>query len=69
MSAPKPSEIPRKKSTKDAINKGVELMLRRAKKDSPYRMSQGLKIRQTFVLFKKLFALRIEFTWEDVDTT
>ncbi len=56
---------PRKNSTETTINKGVELMLRRATKK---KTSKGLKILQTFVLFKKLFTIRIEFTWEDVDT-
>ena len=55
---------PRKNSTETTINKGVELMLRRATK----KKSKGLKILQTFVLLKKLFSIRIEFTWEDVDT-
>tara|TARA_B100000131_G_scaffold260242_1_gene256031 strand:- start:122 stop:304 length:183 start_codon:yes stop_codon:yes gene_type:complete len=56
---------PRKNSTETTINKGVELMLRRATKK---KTSKGLKILQTFVLLKKLFSIRIEFTWEDVDT-
>ena len=56
---------PRKNSTETTINKGVELMLRRATKK---KSSKGLKIQQTFVLLKKLFTIRIEFTWEDVDT-
>ena len=56
---------PRKNSTETTINKGVELMLRRATKK---KTSKGLKILQTFVLLKKLFTIRIEFTWEDVDT-
>ena len=55
---------PRKNSTETTINKGVELMLRRVTK----KKSNGLKILQTFVLLKKLFSIRIEFTWEDVDT-
>jgi len=55
---------PRKNSTETTINKGVELMLRRVSKKN----SNGLKILQTFVLLKKLFSIRIEFTWEDVDT-
>jgi hypothetical protein len=55
---------PRKNSTETTINKGVELMLRRASRKN----SKGLKILQTFVLLKKLFSIRIEFTWEDVDT-
>ncbi len=57
---------PRKNSTETTINKGVELMLRRASKKN---ISKGLKILQTFVLLKKLFTIRIEFTWENVDTT
>ena len=57
---------PRKNSTETTINKGVELMLRRASKKN---ISKGLKIKQTFVLLKKLFTIRIEFTWENVDTT
>ena len=56
---------PRKNSTETTINKGVELMLRRASKKNS---SKGLKILQTFVLLKKLFSIRIEFNWEDVDT-
>ena len=56
---------PRKNSTETTINKGVELMLRRATKK---KSSKGLKILKTFVLLKKLFSIRIEFTWEDVDT-
>ena len=56
---------PRKNSTETTINKGVELMLRRATKK---KSSKGLKILQTFVLLKKVFSIRIEFTWEDVDT-
>ena len=56
---------PRKNSTETTINKGVELMLRRASKKNS---SKGLKILQTFVLLKKLFSIRIEFTWEDVNT-
>ena len=56
---------PRKNSTETTINKGVELMLRRATKK---KSSKGLKILQTFVLLKKLFSIRIEFTLEDVDT-
>jgi hypothetical protein len=55
---------PRKNSTETTINKGVELMLRRASRKN----SKGLKILQTFVLLKKLFSIRIEFTWEDVNT-
>ena len=56
---------PRKNSTETTINKGVELMLRRASKKNS---SKGLKILQTFVLLKKLFSIRIESSWEDVDT-
>jgi len=56
---------PRKNSTETTINKGVELMLRRASK----KKSNGLKLLQTFNLLKKLFTIRIEFTWEDADTT
>tara|TARA_B100000029_G_C17592626_1_gene963044 strand:+ start:542 stop:736 length:195 start_codon:yes stop_codon:yes gene_type:complete len=61
-------KIPRKESDEDAINKGVELMIRRAKRDSPYKMSRGLKINQTFVLFNKQLSFKLEFTWEDVET-
>ena len=61
-------KIPRKESDEDSINKGVELMIRRAKRDSPYRMSRGLKINQTFVLFNKQLSFKLEFTWEDTDT-
>lgn len=61
-------KIPRKESDEDAINKGVELMIRRAKRDSPYKVSRGLKINQTFVLFNKQLSFKLEFTWEDVET-
>lgn len=60
------TKIPRKESTEDAINKGVELMIRRAAKDSPYR-GHGLKLKQTFFFFKKRFDIKLEFTWEDVE--
>ena len=62
------TDIPRKESTKDSINNGVELMIRRAVKDSPYK-GRGLKLKQTFFFFKKIFSFRLEFTWEDVDIT
>jgi len=51
-----------------AINKGVELMLRRrVQPKAPERY--GLKIRKTFSLLKKDFQIKFEFTWRDLQPT
>jgi hypothetical protein len=45
-----------------AINKGVELMLRRAEKEPK---TSGLKITKSFALRKKQFLFKFEFVWRD----
>jgi len=51
-----------------AINKGVELMLRRrVHPKEPERY--GIKIRKTFSLLKKHFQIKFEFTWRDQQPT
>jgi len=44
------------------INKGVELMLRRSRREP---IKSGLKVKQTFTLLSKIFSFRLEFTWGD----
>jgi hypothetical protein len=46
------------------INKGVELMLRRDKRE-PEPERKGLKLNHTVNLLRKRFNLKIEFTWGD----
>jgi len=50
-----------------AINKGVELMLRRKVEQKPE--TYGLKISKIFVFLKKKFQIKFEFTWEDNNLT
>ena len=53
--------------TKDkelAINKGIELMLRRAKKDEEPIPKEGIKIIKTFFFLKRKFYFNFEFKWE-----
>jgi hypothetical protein len=45
-----------------AINKGVELMLRRVEKEPK---TSGLKINRSFALRKKQFFFKFEFVWRD----
>jgi hypothetical protein len=45
-----------------AINKGVELMLRRVEKEPK---TSGLKINRSFALLKKQFIFKFEFVWRD----
>jgi len=44
------------------INKGIELMLRRVKKEESKRM--GLIFNKSFNLLSKTIFLKFEFTWE-----
>ena len=46
------------------INKGVELMLRRDKKESEPD-PKGFKFHHRLYLLKKKFNFKIEFTWEE----
>ena len=46
------------------INKGVELMLRRDKKE-PEPKTTGFKFHHIVHLLKKKFNFKIEFTWEE----
>jgi hypothetical protein len=48
------------KDEKTAINKGVELMLRRVDKDPK---TNGFKINKCFSLHNKQFCFRFEITW------
>jgi hypothetical protein len=45
---------------KNAINKGVELMLRRV---TPEPKTNGLKINKSFTLQNKQFFFKFEFSW------
>lgn len=45
----------------DTINRGVELMLRRAKSKPS---SRGLQVKKTFALFNKVISINFEVTWE-----
>ena len=53
--------------TKDkelAINKGIELMLRRAKKDTDEKPVKGFGIKKTFSFLKRKFYFNFEVRWE-----
>ena len=53
--------------TKDkelAINKGIELMLRRAKKEPEAKPSKGFGIKKTFSFFKRKVYFNFELRWE-----
>ena len=47
-----------------AINKGIELMLRRAKKDIEVKPSKGFGIKKTFSLLKRKVYFNFELRWE-----
>ena len=54
--------------TKDkplAINKGIELMLRRAKKETDEKPSRGFLIKKTFSLLKRKVYFNFELRWEN----
>ena len=53
--------------TKDkelAINKGIELMLRRAKKDTYEKPTKGFNITKTFSFLKRKVYFNFELRWE-----
>jgi len=50
-----------KNNTHEQINRGVELMLRREKRQLA---KSGLKIQKNFSFLKKKFEIKFEFTWE-----
>ena len=47
-----------------AINKGIELMLRRAKKDTDEKPVKGFGIKKTFSFLKRKFYFNFEIRWE-----
>ena len=47
-----------------AINKGIELMLRRAKKDQEPIPVKGFEIKNTFSFFKRKVHFNFELKWE-----
>ena len=47
-----------------AINKGIELMLRRAKKDTEVKPAKGFGIKKTFSFLKRKFYFNFELRWE-----
>ena len=47
-----------------AINKGIELMLRRAKKETDEKPSKGFGIQKEFSLLKRKFNFNFELRWE-----
>ena len=47
-----------------AINKGIELMLRRAKKDTEEKPSKGFNITKTFSFLKRRVYFNFELKWE-----
>tara|TARA_B100000003_G_scaffold188428_1_gene184793 strand:+ start:118 stop:288 length:171 start_codon:yes stop_codon:yes gene_type:complete len=47
------------------INKGVELMLRREKKQEPEPEPTGFKFHHRVHLLKRKFNFKLEFTWEE----
>ena len=54
-------------STKDkelSINKGIELMLRRAKKETDEKPSKGFGFKKTFFFLKRKVYFNFELRWE-----
>ena len=47
-----------------AINKGIELMLRRAKKEPEAKPSKGFGIKKTFSFLKRKVYFNFELRWE-----
>ena len=47
-----------------SINKGIELMLRRAKEDVEKKPSKGVGIQKEFSLLKRKFYVNFELRWE-----
>ncbi len=51
-----------KKSNDLHINRGIELMLRRAKPSEP-KLDRGFGIKKTFTLLKRKFYFNFELRW------
>ena len=47
-----------------AINKGIELMLRRAKEDTHEEPKKGFNITNPFSFFKRIVYFNFELRWE-----
>jgi len=47
-----------------SINKGIELMLRRAKEDTYEKPTKGFNITKTFSLLKRTVHFNFELKWE-----
>jgi len=47
-----------------SINKGIELMLRRAKEPKYEKPSKGFTIKRTFSLLKRAWYFNFELRWE-----
>jgi len=47
-----------------SINKGIELMLRRSKKDADPKPQKGFGIKKTFSFIKRTFYFNLELRWE-----
>ena len=47
-----------------SINKGIELMLRRSKKDADPKPQEGFGIKKTFSFLKRRFYFNLELRWE-----
>ena len=47
-----------------SINKGIELMLRRAKPKTYEKPSKGFTIKKTFSLLKRAWHFNFELRWE-----
>ena len=54
-----------KESDELSINKGIELMLRRAKKETDKKPSRGFLIKKTFSLLKRKVYFNFELRWEN----
>ena len=53
-----------KESDELSINKGIELMLRRAKKETDEKPSKGFGLKKTFSLLKRKVYFNFELRWE-----
>ena len=53
-----------KESEELSINKGIELMLRRTKKEPDMKPSKGFGIKKTFSFLKRTVHFNFELRWE-----
>tara|TARA_B100001250_G_scaffold328915_1_gene293530 strand:+ start:840 stop:1013 length:174 start_codon:yes stop_codon:yes gene_type:complete len=53
-----------KETEEISINKGIELMLRRTKKETDTKPSKGFKIKNTFSFLKRKVCFNFELRWE-----